>query len=456
MNFAPRLCAGTCTGLALLATVGFIAASFLGLNTDSSGIAVGMVSLPWFLLLRTCCRSQVVSDLVETWQGIKQAILHPAGAATGYAIFYISVAVLLGVIFGHVMFQRPDGIYTGFTNNLGDLPFHLQIISSFAHGQNFPPEDPAFSGVRFAYPFVSDVLTAMLVRSGASLIFAMWIQNFALGLALVGMMHYWTLQLTRDRLAGVIAPLLVLLSGGLGWWLLFGDAQASDSGLVGVLQHLPRDYTIAGDTIWRWGNSLTTLFIPQRSILFGVPLAVFIFSQWWLALNDGEENQPAWQALASTDSGTRKKPETKNWEAASVTTPASTPKRASSKATKARPCGEATAVAVHPGVEAENVLVLKAEEIASPASGVRRRMIAAGVFARMLPLVHAHSFIVVMGMAGCLALLFPQWGGPCAVFCAGVSLALAAAFLGTTAARTNAANALGLWGEVWCYTNSYV
>lgn len=449
MHFAARLCTGTCTGFALIATVGFIAASFLGLNHGSIGIAAGLVSLPWLLLLRAGYRSQVASDLAEAWQGTKQAVLHPGGAASGYAIFYISVAVLLGVIFGHVMFQRPDGIYTGLTNNLGDLPFHLQIISSFAHGQNFPPEDPAFSGVRFAYPFLADFLTAMLVRSGASLIFAMWIQNFALGLVLVGMMHYWTLQLTHDRLAGVIAPLLILLSGGLGWWLLFGDAQAGDSGLIGVLQHLPRDYTIAGDTIWRWGNSLTTLFIPQRSILFGVPLAVFIFSQWWLALNDGEQNQTAWQTPASTSTGTRKNPAPKNWEAVSVSVPTSapTPKRVSSKATKAQSSGEATAVAIQPGVEAENAVVSK-EDIASPASAVRRRMIAAGVFAGMLPLVHAHSFIVVMGMAGCLALLFPQWRAWIAFFVPALVIALPEILWSTHRSGINAQTFWG-WAVGW-------
>lgn len=36
-------------------------------------------------------------------------------------------------------------------------------------------------------------------------------------------------------------------------------------------------------------------------------------------------------------------------------------------------------------------------------------MIAAGVAAGLLPLVHAHSFIVVMGMAGCLALIHIRW-----------------------------------------------
>jgi hypothetical protein len=34
-----------------------------------------------------------------------------------------------------------------------------------------------------------------------------------------------------------------------------------------------------------------------------------------------------------------------------------------------------------------------------------RRMIAAGAIAGLLPLIHAHSFIVVMGMGGCLALI---------------------------------------------------
>ena len=343
MHSAARLCAGTCTGFVLLATVGFIAASLCGMGLAALAISAAVMVLPLLFLLREKYRAQIASDLAGVVQGIKQAVLHPGEAANGYALFYMGMALLLGLLFARVMFQQPDSLYTGLVNNLGDLPFHLQIVSSFAYGQNFPPEDPAFAGVRFAYPFMADFLTAMLVRAGASLICAMWMQNFALALALIGMMHYWTLKLTGNRLAAVIAPLLVLFSGGLGWWLFFGEVSASDTGLFAFLRHLPHDYTIAGDTIWRWGNSLTTLFIPQRSILLGVPLVVFIFSQWWLALQEGP--QPPEAAAAKVEGP----------------------------------------------------------------SAATRRMIAAGVFAGLLPLVHAHSFIVVMGMAGCMALLFPQW-----------------------------------------------
>ena len=195
------------------------------------------------------------------------------------------------MVFNRAVFERPDGIYTGVMNNLGDLPLHLQVINSFAQGNNLPPQDPTFAGVRFAYPFLVDFLAAMLVRAGAGVIFAMWLQNMVMAMALVGLLHYWTVLLTRNRLAGVIAPLLVLFSGGLGWWLLFYE-NSSDGffAMLGTLQH---DYTIVPNSILRWGNSLTTLFVPQRSILFGMPLAITIFCQWWLAISQQEHAAPS-------------------------------------------------------------------------------------------------------------------------------------------------------------------
>ncbi len=529
MHPAARLCAGICTGFALLATVGFVAASFLGMGGWVLGIAAAALALPWLLLLSAGYRAQIAGELAEAGRRIGRAVARPGGGAAGYAVLYILVAAVLGILFGHVMFQRPDGLYTGVANNLGDLPFHLQIIASFAHGQNFPPEDPAFAGVRFAYPFMADFLTAMLVRAGASAIAAMWMQNFLLALALVGMVHYWTVALTRDRLAGAIAPLLILLSGGLGWWLLFADASASDSGLLGVLQHLPRDYTIAGDTIWRWGNSLTTLFIPQRSILFGVPVAVFIFSQWWLAFDEGE---PALRAVREPEVVPKMKKGRKRGAASSfgnavslafarpvpaglesfcVAGPSAEPglfmckhprvsghgfSRAENKpnmwplgtevgcmfpfrsekdddgfghltsaakaagygAFLAAPFGFAQGRLINPcpdNAPSENALVLKAEEIALPTSVVMRRMIAAGVFAGMLPLVHAHSYIVVMGMAACLALLFPRWRAWMAFFVPAVAIALPEIFWSTHGSGIHAQTFWG-WAVGWDHGDSNV
>jgi hypothetical protein len=70
------------------------------------------------------------------------------GLAAGSLAFFLSLAALLGLTFEHAMFTRADGIYTGVENNVGDLPFHVQAINSFAQGQNTQIEDPTFAGVR--------------------------------------------------------------------------------------------------------------------------------------------------------------------------------------------------------------------------------------------------------------------------------------------------------------------
>jgi hypothetical protein len=344
---AARLAMGAATGLPLLAAIAYLFTIWLGPTSVSSAFAVAVIALPAALLFRRSYRQRIASQIGETTQGLAEALRRPNRLAITYAVFYLGVALLLGWFFSFAMYENAQGIFTGVRNNLGDGPLHLQVISSFAQGKNFPPEDPTYAGVRFAYPFLVDFLTSMLMRAGAGILSAMWVQSMISALALVGMLHYWTLLLTRNRLAGLIAPILVLFSGGLGWAWLFQDLHNSD-GLIPLLTHLPHDYTIFDSgQILRWGNSLTTLFAPQRSILFGMPLAICVFVIWWRMIDQSSTDSP---------------------------------------------------------------------------SPVRREMIAAGFFAGLLPLVHAHTFLVAMGVGGCLALLFARLWKSWALFFAAATL----------------------------------
>jgi hypothetical protein len=329
-----RVAMGAATGLPLMAAVGILFTLWLGPSATALALTVVVMLLPCGVLANRSYRQQVAVQFRESTQAAVGAFRRPTPMAITYCLFYLGIALLLGWFFSYAMYETPQGIFTGVRNNLGDGPLHLQVISSFAQGKNLPPEDPTYAGVRFAYPFLVDFLSAMLVRAGADILSAMWVQSMVTVLALVGMLHYWTLLLTRNRLAGLIAPTLVLFSGGLGWAWLFQDLHNSD-GLIPLLAHLPHDYTILLDSgeILRWGNSLTTLFVPQRSILFGMPLAICVFVIWWRIIDQSSADAP---------------------------------------------------------------------------SRLRREMIAAGLFAGLLPLVHAHTFLVVMGVGACLALLFAR------------------------------------------------
>ena len=128
--------------------------------------------------------------------------------------FYMGMAVLVWQVAARAMLFERGGIGTGVDHNLGDLPFHIAIVSSFVYGGNFPPEHPELAGVRLTYPFLVDFVAAMLMRAGASLAAALFSEGLVLGLCLVGVLHRWALLLTRDRLAGLVAPVVFLLSGG--------------------------------------------------------------------------------------------------------------------------------------------------------------------------------------------------------------------------------------------------
>jgi hypothetical protein len=67
-----------------------------------------------------------------------------------------------------------------------------------------------------------------------------------------------------------------------------------------------------------------------------------------------------------------------------------------------------------------------------------RRMIAAGIIAGLLPLVHAHSFVVVMTMGGCLALLQRRWRDWIAFFVAASVIALPQMWWSTHGSAVNA------------------
>lgn len=370
-NFGARLCAGACIGIAALGLVGFVFASFLGLTPLGIFLTlIVILAFPCLLLLRQNYRTYVLHDLNETYRSIRLAFSNPERIPLGYTIFYLVVSVIMWRAFQRAMIETPEGIFTGLLNNFGDLPFHISVITSFSFGNNFPPQDPTYAGVRFTYPFLTDFVSAIFVRCGADLRQSMFLENFLVAVSFVGLMHRWALVMLRDKLAALLTPLIVLLNGGLGWVMLWDKlAEPNTDGLWGALHKLPPSFTVIPDTTWRWGNALSTLLIPQRGFLLGLPLAVIVFTQWWLSAQ----------------------PNSREEKLAAEETPGKIPKRKAKKRKNDR---------VPQSVDFLPAFTLSLS---------LRRMIAAGVVAGLLPLVHAHSFVVVMAVGAVIALLEQRW-----------------------------------------------
>ncbi len=345
-----RLCAGAVVGFVLVAWAGFLLALIAGLGKVAIGALMLGLVVSLLALLKTVPQQPIRREF---------GAMSPDPWAIGY---YVAWAILLVWLFSRVLQLGEDGMYTAPLNNYGDLPFHFSVITSFAFGENIPPGNPVFAGVKFAYPFLIDFLTAFLRRAGAAWPLAFFIENILLALALVGLIELLSFQLTRHRLAARITPLLFFFNGGFGFINFFRDLSKADAGWVDFLSHLPRAYTMNdmlaspwGEVPLRWGNIFTTLLIPQRSLLLGLPMAAIIIMLWWMAVGE----------MGGQEEGERGR-------------------RGEGKREKER---------------------LKSPHLpVSPSP--RRYLFAAGMLAGLLPFAHAHGFFAVMLTSGAMALLF--------------------------------------------------
>jgi hypothetical protein len=398
---AARLAAGVPVGLAALGLVGFVLSSFIGLNELSLTLSALIAAAPLALLTRADSRAHVRHDARLFARDLREAGVRPSLRVTAPLVLVVCSLLLFSLVYERAMFERGGAIYTGVDNNLGDLPFHLSIITSFVHGENFPPVHPEYAGARLTYPFVVDFVAAMFARAGATYEGALFWENLLLAVSLVGLLYRFALVWTSDRLAALFAPVLTIFSGGLGFVRFYREAVASPRGFAHFLYHPPHDYTITFDGAYRWGNAITTLLVPQRGLLLGLPLALIVATQWWLATRGEDDTMTRERENATTDEVARGKKRKKG--------------RAKNAHENAPP----------------PYAPFKSLPFFSTLDRAELRMLGAGVIAGMLPLVHAHSFVVLMLVAGCLALLMPRWRAWIIFFAAAFVLAAPAMWWAT-------------------------
>jgi hypothetical protein len=275
-----RLAAAVPVGLCVFGLIGFVLAWVLGMRPWT----------PWVAAVAPAVSLVDPRGWGHTAAEWKDALLrlgrHRVEAAT-------AVVLMLGLayLFSGALIQDSAGIATTDHHNLGDLPFHLAVLDGFAYGDNFPPEHPELAGNKLTYPFLVDLIAALLVVGGAGLRDAFLVENVTLAFALLVALRGWAWTVTRDRLAAWLAPLLFLLNGGLGFVLVAHKAYVSERGLIGTALHPPLDATISTAStgslgLLRWGNLLTTTFLTQRAFLLGLPLFLVAALLWWRALEE--------------------------------------------------------------------------------------------------------------------------------------------------------------------------
>jgi hypothetical protein len=161
--------------------------------------------------------------------------------------------------------------------NWSDFLVHVSIGQSLIDG-NFPPQVPYFAGVPLTYHWFGDFHAAILADvAGVQLIRVFAVSNAILAGAFVLLVWELALRLTGERRVALIAAILALFGGGLGWIRLPMDLLAGKGDLLHLISTTPYDNTWAGDwPLFRIASVLGTGFEPHRATAYGLPGLVAI------------------------------------------------------------------------------------------------------------------------------------------------------------------------------------
>ena len=199
----------------------------------------------------------------------------------------IALAALAAAFVGLVLdsglwHPTPDGVTAG-GSNWSDLGVHLSIAQSLNAG-NFPPQVPYFAGAPLIYHWFSDFHAAIAAQAaGMFAIRAFVISSAIMAGALALLVHGLALALLpgrRARRAAVVAIVLVVFGGGLGWVRFVADVATGVGDPVTLITHNSYDnswYDAAGhaDPMWpffRIPSVMGTGLLVHRATTVGLPI----------------------------------------------------------------------------------------------------------------------------------------------------------------------------------------
>src|SRR5258708_17112324 len=115
-----------------------------------------------------------------------------------------------------VFFDPSGNFFAGQVNIWGDWAAHFTMGTALATRGIFI-SSPLLLGAKFSYPFFADLISAILLRSGVPFILAFVIPSFLSSIAIVFALYFFYFQVFRSRAIGILASLIFLLNGGLGF-----------------------------------------------------------------------------------------------------------------------------------------------------------------------------------------------------------------------------------------------
>ncbi|MFH1199743.1 MAG: hypothetical protein V1708_01620 [Candidatus Micrarchaeota archaeon] len=257
-SFSEEIAVSCALGLTLATAAAFLAAYAIGALND------GIIF----------CVSAAAAGSSLWWLGRKKAKFPKPdwNMTPGFAVctgVFLIISYFLALAFS----IGSDGAVYSVANSWGDYPLHFGIITSFAYGNNFPPQYPNLAETPMRYPVLFDFLSSILLVGGFSLQWSVVLPAILFAFAAVVLIRRLFLEVTESDFASSAAILFFFLNGSLSNAGLLADFWNSADKLSFLIR--PENFNIPGPL--EIPNFINAVIVPQRTVLMGLSLAVLAY-----------------------------------------------------------------------------------------------------------------------------------------------------------------------------------
>jgi hypothetical protein len=179
---------------------------------------------------------------------------------------------------------KADGLYSG-GSTWADLAWHLSMISNFvARGTEAVRENPIYAGTKLSYPFVPDLISAWMIRSGVSMRTSLIVPSLLTMMGLVVGIYLLARRVGASAFGSVAAVFLMMFNGSIVsiFYLWADHHRAPHESIWATLMRT--DNSTLPDRNLQFSNFTTDLLLPQRAADFGFcfgTIVVFFFWSYW-------------------------------------------------------------------------------------------------------------------------------------------------------------------------------
>ena len=188
-------------------------------------------------------------------------------------------------------FNKMGDLVAGQINIWGDWAAHFTMGSFLAYYPNAIWHSPFIINAKFSYPFLTNLISALLIKVQVPFFLAFIIPSFLGSIAIVIGLYWFYHTIFKSKLVAILASNFFLLNGGMGFWY-FVKNSFFQSNFVEMLFSPTTQYTRVDDLGIKWINVIDSMIIPQRAFNLGFPISLFILCLIFVRLLNQQKPSP--------------------------------------------------------------------------------------------------------------------------------------------------------------------